>query len=460
MSDLILNNTSDSIINSNDPLCCLSPLDGRYISKTKVLRSFFSEFSLMKYRIFIEIHYFLHLSIVLNFYPSLSTSDIPLLQSILTNFNLNDALRIKEIEKNTNHDVKAIEYFIKEKFNHPSNSYIHYGLTSQDINTSANMLQIKHTFTNIILPNISKIINTLQTNLITPHLNTPMLSRTHGQPASPTTLGKEFLVFVERLNDQIKIYNNIPWTTKFGGAIGNFNSLHLTHPNIDWIKFSNDFITEIGLIRSQYTTQIDHYDNLAARFDTLKRINNILINLSQDIWSYISQDYFHLTIIKDEVGSSTMPHKINPIDFENAEGNLLLSNAILEFLSRKLPISRLQRDLTDSTIIRNIGTAFGHTLIAMLSLITGLNKLTVNHQKLNLDLTNNWLVITEGIQLILKREGIANSYELIKDLTRRHDVTLNDLHNFISQLPNISNNIKEELIALTPQSYLGIFPKL
>jgi adenylosuccinate lyase len=410
----------------------------------------------MKYRIHIEIQYFLHLAKILKFDDQLSHKDTAILDEMYDMFSIADANHIKTIEKSTNHDVKAIEYFIKENFVHPTNSFIHYGLTSQDINTSANMLQIKHAVKFTLLPTIQKLIHLLKSKFYIPHKNTIMLSRTHGQAASPTTLGKEFMVFIERLEDQLNIEFTLPWTTKFGGATGNFNSLHLAHPDIDWIDFANKFVGSLDLTRSQYTTQIDHYDNLAAHFDTYKRINVILINLCQDIWSYISQDYFLLTINPKEVGSSAMPHKINPIDFENAEGNFLLANALFEFLARKLPISRLQRDLTDSTVIRNVGVAFGHSYIAMESLISGLNKLNVNHEKLDKDLTDNWLVITEDIQQILKREGISDAYEQIKDLTRRRDITLNDLHKFITNLQNIPFYVIDQLLALTPQSYIGI----
>jgi len=436
----------------DDSLYSLSPLDGRYMVKTSILRNYFSEYALMKYRVLIEINYFINLSLILKTNDEL----ISLFNKII--FSLDDAKRIKEIEKITNHDVKAIEYFLKEKYNHPSNVYIHYGLTSQDINTSANMLQVKEAYSDVMQPSLKNIIQILTKKFAIPYKDTPMLSRTHGQAASPTTLGKEFMVFIERIEDQLNNELDIPWTTKFGGAVGNFNSLHLTHPTIDWNVFADKFIESLNLKRSKFTTQIDHYDNLCAHFDNYKRINTILINLCQDIWSYISQDYFLLTINSQEVGSSTMPHKVNPIDFENAEGNLFLANSLFEFFSRKLPVSRLQRDLTDSTVLRNIGVAFGHSYLAFQSIITGLNKLNVNHIKLNKDLTDNWLVITEGIQLILKREGINDAYEVIKDLTRKRDVTLDDLHKFINNLPNISQNVKDELCNLTPQSYIGIIP--
>ena len=344
-------------------LLAVSPIDGRYMEKTQELREYFSEYALIKYRVKIEIEYFIQLSTV--GIVDVNQLEIEQLRNLYTNFRIKYAQRVKEIERVTNHDVKAIEYFLKEICPHPDNRFFHFGLTSQDINTSATMLQIKDAKTSIFWTDkiVFKLINVLQNDIAQPYQNLPMLSRTHGQPASPTTLGREFMVYVERLNNQIAIEDKIVWQTKFGGAVGNFSALKLAYPEIDWQKFGDNFCHSLGLVRSNWTTQIDHYDGICAHFDNYKRINTILIDLCQDIWTYISLNYFKLRIIKTEVGSSAMPHKVNPIDFENAEGNFKMANTMFEFFTRKLPISRLQRDLTDSTVLRNVGVAFGHTLI-------------------------------------------------------------------------------------------------
>ncbi len=445
-------------------LHAISPVDGRYHKQTQELSAFFSEKSLIKYRILVEVEYFIALCELplpqLNNFNKNLYSD---LRAIYSNFSEEDALIVKEIEKTTNHDVKAVEYFIRQKFDQLKidnyKEFIHFGLTSQDVNNTAQPLSIKEANTNVLYPAINEVVAILN-QLSENWKSIPMLAKTHGQPASPTILGKEIYVFVERLQFQVNLLNSIPYSAKFGGATGNFNAHHVAYPEIDWVDFGNNFVNDIlGLHRSQTTTQIEHYDNLAALFDNIKRINTILIDLCRDIWTYVSMDYFKQKLKKGEVGSSAMPHKVNPIDFENAEGNLGFANAIFEHLSAKLPISRLQRDLTDSTVSRNIGVPIAHTLIALNSLKKGLNKLILNEESINRDLDNNWAVVAEAIQTVLRREAYPNPYEALKSLTRVNEkVTQSTISDFIDTL-DITNEIKEELKKITPQNYVGIFKK-
>ena len=443
------------------PLDSISPIDGRYNSKTKELQKYFSESSLIKYRVQVEIEYFIALCnssiIQLNHFPS---EKINLLREIYSNFSSEDAKRIKEIESTTNHDVKAVEYFIKEKFNELSlsefNEFIHFGLTSQDINNTAVPFSIKKSLEEVFYPELLELIKTLE-NKADEWNNIPMLARTHGQAASPTRMGKEIRVFVERINNQFKLLNEIPHTAKFGGATGNFNAHHVAFPEINWFDFANNFLKDsLDLSRQQTTTQIEHYDNLAAIMNNISRINTILIDFSRDIWAYVSIDYFKQKIKKDEVGSSAMPHKVNPIDFENAEGNLGFANGIFDFMAKKLPISRLQRDLTDSTVLRNIGVPIAHTLIAIKSLKKGINKLVINKEKIKIDLEDNWAVIAEAIQTILRREGYPNPYEALKKLTRLNSkITKETIIEFIDSL-EIDEKIKSELKNISPSNYTGI----
>ncbi len=442
-------------------LTATSPIDGRYRSKTSDLSQYFSEFALIKYRVKVEIEYFIALcEIPLDNLKSFDSSNFDGLRNIYQEFSIDDAKRIKEIERTTNHDVKAVEYFIKEEFEKLGVSefkeFIHFGLTSQDINNTAVPLSIKDCLQSVYNPLIDEFIDQL-TSAIENWKDIPMLARTHGQPASPTKLGKEILVFKERLDNQLKILQGSPIPAKFGGATGNFNAHHVTYPKIDWVEFGNEFVNgKLGLLRSQTTTQIEHYDLLGTIFDNLKRINTILIDFSRDIWTYISQDYFKQKIKKGEIGSSAMPHKVNPIDFENAEGNLGIANAIFEHLSAKLPISRLQRDLTDSTVLRNVGVPIAHAEIALKSLIKGFDKLLLNLPALEKDLEKNWSVVAEGIQSILRREGYPNPYEALLGLTRTNDkIDKKSIHLFIDGL-NVSNEIKEELKQITPFNYTGI----
>jgi adenylosuccinate lyase len=446
------------ILNS---LNAISPIDGRYHTKVKNLSKYFSEAALIKYRVRVEIEYFIALcQLPLPQLTSVDKNFLSTLKSIDTNFTEEDALNIKEIEKTTNHDVKAVEYFIKEKFDtfglSKYKEIIHFGLTSQDINNTAIPLSIKEAFNDCYLADLNELIEKLR-SLAKDWKEVPMLARTHGQPASPTRLGKEIQVFVTRLEQQLNTLKLIPFAAKFGGATGNFNAHFVAYPNVDWKAFGTDFVENtLGLHHSYPTTQIEHYDHLAALFDNLKRINNVLIDLNRDIWQYIAMDYFKQTIKKGEVGSSAMPHKVNPIDFENAEGNLGMANAIFEHLSAKLPISRLQRDLTDSTVLRNVGVPFAHTIIAFQSTLKGLNKLVLNEEKIQQDLINNWAVVAEAIQTILRRENYPNPYEALKDLTRNHQkITQETLHQFIDQL-NINESIKQELKQITPFNYTGI----
>jgi adenylosuccinate lyase len=442
-------------------LNAVSPIDGRYRGKTKSLSAYFSEEALIKYRVLVEVEYFI----------SMCDYDVPQLQgvdknvygklrSIYENFSTDDALWIKETEKTTNHDVKAVEYFIKKKFDEfgleKFKEFIHFGLTSQDINNTAIPLSTKVAFENVYLPSLIAIVQKLK-ELSVEWANIPLLARTHGQPASPTRLGKEILVFVERIEEQMRLLFNVPFAAKFGGATGNYNAHKVAYPNHDWKAFGSQFVEEnLGLRHSFPTTQIEHYDHFAAFFDALKRINTIIIDLDRDIWTYVSMDYFKQKIKAGEIGSSAMPHKVNPIDFENSEGNLGIANAIFEHLSAKLPLSRLQRDLTDSTVLRNIGVPIGHTLIAFEATLKGLNKLLLNEVKFAEDLEKNWAVVAEAIQTILRREGYPNPYEALKDLTRTNTVINKEsIHAFIESL-NVSNNIKTELKAITPSNYLGI----
>ena len=442
-------------------LTSISPIDGRYASKTNVLNQYFSEFALIKYRVYVEIEYFKALfDLELAQLSDIDPKMLLYLDNIVNNFSHSDAEKVKNIEKITNHDVKAVEYFIKEHFERLGlekyMEFIHFGLTSQDINNTSFPLMVKHASQNVLIPNLYSLVHRLM-ELVKDFEGIPMLARTHGQPASPTTLGKELEVFVERIQRQLDTLKNLSFQAKFGGATGNLNAHKVTFPDIDWIKFANKFVKSIGLERQQKTTQIEHYDQLAAMCHTYMRINTILIDLCRDIWTYISMDYFKQKVIKDEIGSSAMPHKVNPIDFENAEGNLGLANAIFDHLANKLPISRLQRDLTDSTVLRNFGVPFAHTLISLQSIEKGLSKLQLNTNKLNDDLENNWAVVAEAIQNILRREQYPKPYEALKDLTRgKASITKEDIQNFINHL-NVTEKIKEELLAITPQSYVGYF---
>jgi len=442
-------------------LNAVSPIDGRYRNKTVSLAPFFSEEALIKYRILIEIEYFIALSeIPLPQLKGIDKGVFESLRDLYKNFSTRDALWIKETEKITNHDVKAVEYFIKEAFEKLGLSsykeFIHFGLTSQDINNTAIPLSTKEAFENIYLPSLIALISKLK-DLSVEWKDIPMLAKTHGQPASPTRLGKEFGVFVERLEEQMRLLFNIPFAAKFGGATGNYNAHHVAYPQIDWKKFGSHFVEEnLGLHHSFPTTQIEHYDHFAAFFDALKRINTIIIDLDRDIWTYVSMEYFKQKIRAGEIGSSAMPHKVNPIDFENSEGNLGMANAIFEHLSAKLPLSRLQRDLTDSTVLRNIGVPMGHTLIAFESTLKGLNKLLLNEPKFHEDLEKNWAVVAEAIQTILRREGYPNPYEALKGLTRTNEaIDKNAIHNFIATL-EVSEEIKAELMKITPSNFVGI----
>ena len=444
-------------------LNAISPIDGRYRSKTVSLSPFFSEEALIKYRVLIEVEYFIALCEAdLPQLSGVNKSVFDALRKIYTDFSTEDALWIKETEKTTNHDVKAVEYFIKSKFDalglEPFKEFIHFGLTSQDINNTAIPLSTKEAFEKVYLPSLIAVIAKLK-ELAMEWKDIPMLARTHGQPASPTRLGKEILVFVERLEEQMRLLFNVPFAAKFGGATGNYNAHHVAYPNTDWKKFGTDFVeSTLGLQHSFPTTQIEHYDHFAAFFDALKRINNILIDLCRDIWTYISMDYFKQQTKKGEVGSSAMPHKVNPIDFENAEGNLGIANALLEHLSGKLPISRLQRDLTDSTVLRNMGVPIGHISIAIESLEKGLSKLILNEQAIKADLDNNWPVVAEAIQTILRRENYPNPYEALKDLTRgKQKIDKAAIHQFINTL-KISAALKKELKQITPSNYTGVNP--
>lgn len=442
-------------------LNAVSPIDGRYRSKTESLSAYFSEEALIRYRVLVEIEYFIALcELPLPQLAEVKPTVFSALRSLYENFSTADAQAIKDIEQTTNHDVKAVEYFIKQAFDRldlaPYKEFIHFGLTSQDINNTAIPLSTKEAFHNVYLKSLIAVVAKLKEMSVS-WAEIPMLARTHGQPASPTRLGKEIGVFVERLEEQLRLLFSIPFAAKFGGATGNYNAHHVAYPQIDWRKFGTDFVSEtLGLHHSFPTTQIEHYDHFAAFFDALKRINTILIDLDRDIWTYVSMDYFKQKIKAGEIGSSAMPHKVNPIDFENSEGNLGMANALFEHLSAKLPISRLQRDLTDSTVLRNIGVPFGHTLIALEATLKGLNKLVLNEDKLASELDQNWAVVAEAIQTILRREGYPNPYEALKELTRTHGVINQEaIHAFIQTL-QISTEIKEELLAISPSNYVGI----
>ena len=442
-------------------LKAISPIDGRYADKTTSLVPFFSEMALIRYRVQVEVEYFIALCELslpqLAAFPKEKYTD---LRKLYQNFTEEEALKVKEIEQTTNHDVKAVEYFIKEAFDYLQlqayKEFIHFGLTSQDVNNTAIPLSIKEAVQQVYLPALEQLLSKLR-SLVAQWEDVPLLARTHGQPASPTRLGKEFEVFVVRMEQQLQTLIAVPYAAKFGGATGNYNAHKVAYPNIDWKAFGTRFVEEILVLHHSFpTTQIEHYDHLAALFDALKRINTILIDLNRDIWTYISMDYFKQQIKAGEVGSSAMPHKVNPIDFENSEGNLGIANAILEHLSAKLPISRLQRDLTDSTVLRNVGVPFGHILIALQSTLKGLNKLLLNEDKIREDLQDHWAVVAEAIQTILRREGYPNPYEALKALTRTNTaITAETISNFIDTL-EVSEDVKAELKVITPENYTGV----
>jgi adenylosuccinate lyase len=443
------------------PLVAISPIDGRYSSQSQALRGYFSELALIQYRVWVEVEYFIALCELplpqLSNFPQNHFGD---LRRIYWDLNETEALRVKDIEKTTNHDVKAIEYYLKEKFDALGLSdfkeFIHFGLTSQDINNTAVPAAFRDAVEKVYVPAVDRIVEQLVA-FSNDWKDVPMLARTHGQPASPTRLGKEIYVFVERLDEQLNRLEETPYSAKFGGATGNFNAHHVAYPNIDWVEFANRFLAEkLELKRSRFTTQIEHYDNLAAAFDALKRTNTILIDLCRDMWTYVSMDYFKQKTKEGEVGSSAMPHKVNPIDFENAEGNLGIANAMFEHLSAKLPISRLQRDLTDSTVLRNVGVPFAHTLIAFNSIEKGLSKLMLNEAALKADLEDNWAVVAEAIQTILRREQYPSPYEALKELTRgKVSITQTDIATFIEKL-QVSEEVKKELRHITPSNYTGM----
>ena len=441
-------------------LTAISPLDGRYSGTTKPLAAYFSEFGLMYYRVRVEIEYFIALTYALPELAGVSKDLETKLRAVYETFSETDATAIKEIEKTTNHDVKAVEYFIKKKFDDLGltkyKEFIHFGLTSQDINNTAIPLSLKEFIDREFEPALQKLVAEL-TTLSVQWKDIAMLARTHGQPASPTRLGKEVYVFVERIHKQLDLLHTIPYSAKFGGATGNFNAHHIAYPEINWNHFANLFVTvQLGLSRSQPTTQIEHYDNLAALFDNLKRINTILIDFSRDVWQYVAMNYFKQKIKEGEIGSSAMPHKVNPIDFENAEGNLGLANALFEHLSAKLPISRLQRDLTDSTVLRNVGVPLAHTFIALKALEKGISKLELNKVAIDHDLDENWAVVAEAIQTVLRKEGYPNPYEALKALTRKNEkITKQSIHSFIEGL-DIKKELKEQLKQISPFNYTGI----
>ncbi len=439
------------------PLSAISAIDGRYRKQVQHLDEYFSEYALMKYRVWVEVEYLLFLEKKKFF--KLPAKAAKQLQKRAAEFGLADAQEIKQIEYTTNHDVKAVEYFLKTELEKTGagalKEWIHFGLTSQDINNTAVPLSWKHAIEYEYLPSLLNL-NTQIKMLAREWKDIPMLAHTHGQPASPTRLGKEIMVFAERIQNQIEQFIAIPFTGKFGGATGNFNAHRIAYPKTDWIKFGNEFLDHLGLTRQQFTTQIEHYDNLAAHFDCMRRINTILIDFCRDIWTYISMDYFKQKTVKGEVGSSAMPHKVNPIDFENAEGNLGMASAVLEHLANKLPISRLQRDLTDSTVLRNIGVPFAHILIAFKSIEKGMGKLVLNHSRIHEDLEDNWAVVAEAIQTVLRRENFPQPYEALKELTRgKQAIDKKSIHNFIDGL-KISNAVKKELKAITPHNYTGM----
>ena len=445
-----------------DALTAVSPIDGRYRGKTEKLAEYFSEYALIKYRIRVEIEYFITLcELPLPQLADFDHANFDALRDIYRKFTEKGAARVKEIEKVTNHDVKAVEYYIKEQIDKIGDfekykEFIHFGLTSQDINNTSVPLSIKEALNDVYVPQLRELVDQLQT-YAEEWKDVPMLAKTHGQPASPTRLGKEIMVFVYRLNKQIEMLEACPMTAKFGGATGNFNAHHVAYPEYDWREFGNKFVSgKLGLEREQYTTQISNYDCLGAVFDAMRRINTIIIDLDRDIWMYISMEYFKQKIKAGEVGSSAMPHKVNPIDFENSEGNMGMANAVLQFLAQKLPVSRLQRDLTDSTVLRNVGVPMGHGVIAIQSTLKGLRKLILNEEKISADLDNTWAVVAEAIQTILRREAYPHPYEALKALTRTNKkMTEETIHEFIKEL-NVSDAVKAELMAITPHSYTGI----
>ena len=447
-------------------LTAISPVDGRYRGKTEPLADYFSEYALIRYRIRVEIEYFIALcELPLPQLASFPHALFPLLRAIYQEFDVAGAERVKEIESVTNHDVKAVEYYIKEQIDKLSETghslaaykeFIHFGLTSQDINNTSVPLSLKEALTDVFVPQLEELVNQLR-QYAEEWQTVPMLAKTHGQPASPTRLGKEVMVYVYRLSEQLESLKNCPLSAKFGGATGNLNAHHVAYPDYDWRTFANQFVSEkLGLQREQFTTQISNYDSLAAVFDAVRRINTIIIDLDRDFWMYISMEYFKQKIKAGEVGSSAMPHKVNPIDFENSEGNLGIANALLQFLAQKLPVSRLQRDLTDSTVLRNVGVPMGHSIIAIQSTLKGLRKLILNEQKLQDDLENNWAVVAEAIQTILRREAYPQPYEALKALTRTNQkITAETIHDFINTL-QVSDAVKAELLAITPATYTGI----
>lgn len=442
-------------------LTAISPIDGRYRNRLDQLDAYFSEYALIRYRVMVEVEYFIALcELPLPQLKDVDEKVFTSLRNIYKKFSVSDAKAVKEIEKTTNHDVKAVEYFLKEKFQKLKLSkfqeFVHFGLTSQDINNTAFPCMLRDAAHDVYYPLLDGLIEQLEL-LARVWADVPMLARTHGQPASPTRMGKEITVFVDRINKQLNLLRKVPVSAKFGGATGNFNAHNVAYPHIDWVGFANTLVNEtLGLERSQITTQVEHYDNMAATFDNLKRINVILLDFCRDIWTYISMDYFKQKIKEGEVGSSAMPHKVNPIDFENAEGNLGVANALFEHLSAKLPISRLQRDLTDSTVMRNIGMPFAHSILSIKSIVKGLGKLVINQSAINADLEKNWIVIAEAIQTILRREGYPNPYEALKALTRTNkSVSKENLHEFIESL-EVPTEVKDELKLITPFNYTGI----
>ncbi len=441
-------------------LTAISPVDGRYRAQVEQLANYFSEYALIRYRVLVEVEYFIALcELPLPQLKAVDKKCYEALRNIYENFTEAQAAEIKTIERTTNHDVKAVEYFLKAEFEklglNEHREFIHFGLTSQDINNTATPRSLRDALHDVYHPLIMDVLDTLQ-RFVVEWNDVPMLARTHGQPASPTRLGKEINVFLERLVNQFAGLRVIPFAAKFGGATGNFNAHHAAYPAIDWKEFADHFVESLGLERSQHTTQIEHYDYLAAQFDAMKRINTVLLDLSRDMWIYISMEYFKQKIKAGEVGSSAMPHKVNPIDFENAEGNIGIANALFEHLAAKLPVSRLQRDLTDSTVLRNVGVPVAHTVIAMRSLLKGLNKLLLNRTAIDADLEDNWAVVAEGVQTILRRENYPNPYEALKALTRTNEaITKESMHRFIQSL-DVPENVKKELLALSPQTYTGV----
>ena len=442
-------------------LKAISPIDGRYRSKVERLEAYFSEYALIRYRVRVEIEYFIALcKIPLTQLSNLTNDDFKALRKLYVDFSIEDAQRVKSLEQTTNHDVKAVEYFIKEKLTNSDLKeqleFVHFGLTSQDINNTAIPLSIRDAIEDVYLEELNEVISELNAFAIE-WKEIPMLARTHGQPASPTRLGKEIMVYAERLKEQYNALIETPYSAKFGGATGNFNAHHVAYPETDWVAFANEFVNDtLGLYRSQTTTQVEHYDNLARLFDAMKRVNTILIDMNRDLWSYISMDYFKQRIKEGEVGSSAMPHKVNPIDFENAEGNLGIANALFEHLSAKLPISRLQRDLTDSTVMRNIGVPIAHSLLAIKSMLKGFSKLLINEEKISHDLEQNWAVVAEAIQTVLRRENYPNPYEALKEFTRTNKkINKESMHSFIKQL-DVKEEIKEELLKISPYNYTGV----